>query len=171
MLTSAAEWGRMSGGLPLIRWLKSPPSRFSFLSPLEAERVVGAAASPPWRLMLLTALHSGLRLGELVALRWGDVDMERRQLCVQRSSTKGIETSPKNNRIRFVPLTAALTAALRAEVGEPSRYVFEKRGRPVTHAMAWRALQTACARADVSPIGWHARSSPFKPSSGTPISR
>jgi integrase len=32
-----------------------------------------------------TALYTGMRLGELAALRWEDVDFERRLVCVQRS--------------------------------------------------------------------------------------
>lgn len=153
MLMSAVEWG-MLPALPLVKWLKSPPSRFDFLTPLEAEALLNSVTREPWRLMMMTALHSGLRLGELVALRWDDIDFERGQLCVRRSCTRGIETSPKNNRIRYVPLTDELARALNA-AGRTEGYVFEVRGQQVTQAMAWRALQTARTHAGLRHIGWH----------------
>jgi integrase len=87
-------------------------------------------------------------------LRWEDIDLERGQLCVRRSSTRGIETSPKNNRIRYVPLTNELARALKA-ARRTDGYVFEIRGQQVTQAMAWRALQTARTRAGLRHVGWH----------------
>jgi len=155
MLMSAVEWGHLPA-LPLVKWLKMPPARFDFLSPLEADALSKATTRAPWHLMVLTALHTGLRLGELVALRWADIDLERGQLCVRRSCTRGIETSPKNNRIRFVPLTTELRQAFeRVPTAERGEHVFEVLGTPVTQAMAWRALQTARKRAGLRHVGWH----------------
>ena len=47
------------------------------------------------------------------ALRWSDVDLTKRQLCVERSDWEGHVTSPKGGRLRYVPLTVRLAAALR----------------------------------------------------------
>ena len=51
-------------------------------------------------------------LGEMVALEWGDIDFVKRQMCVQRSAWKGQVASPKGGRLRYVPLTTRLAAAL-----------------------------------------------------------
>ena len=49
----------------------------------------------------------------MIALESTDVDLAKRQLSVQRSDWNGQITTPKGGRIRFVPLTVRLTAALR----------------------------------------------------------
>jgi integrase len=54
-----------------------------------------------------------LRLGEMVALEWSDIDFVKRQVCVQRSAWKGQIASPKGGRLRYIPLTLRLAAALR----------------------------------------------------------
>ena len=46
-----------------------------------------------------TAAFSGLRLGELRALRWRDIDFPKRIIHVRRSYTMGLEDVP--NRARF----------------------------------------------------------------------
>jgi len=54
-----------------------PRPGFDFLDFEEARRLVEAArhAPEPWRAMIPTALWTGLRLGELRALRWDDVEL------------------------------------------------------------------------------------------------
>ncbi len=49
-----------------------------------------------------------------MALEWTDVDFVKNQVCVERSNWKGHVTSPKVGRLRYVPLTKTLGAALRA---------------------------------------------------------
>jgi len=49
----------------------------------------------------------------MMALGWGDMDLQKRQLCVQRSDWKGHVTIPKGGRLCYVPLTIRLAAALR----------------------------------------------------------
>jgi len=66
----------------------------------------------------LTALRAGLRKGELIALKWGDVnfgeskDDSNRYILVQRNYSQGHFTSPKSKRSRRVDLSKQLRAAL-----------------------------------------------------------
>ena len=53
-----------------------------------------------------------MRRGEMIALEWTDVDLVNRQLCIRRSDWNGQVTTPKGGRLRHVPLTRRLTAAL-----------------------------------------------------------
>ncbi len=58
------------------------------------------------------AAYTGLRRGELVALRWRDVDWEGRKLTVRRALSAGeIQATPKGGRAREVPLSAQAAAA------------------------------------------------------------
>ena len=61
---------------------------------------------------VLLAGDAGLRLGEVLRLRWEDVDLVAQRLTVARQIRKGVEGTPKGGRRRSVPMTAALTSAL-----------------------------------------------------------
>ena len=62
--------------------------------------------------LILTAAYAGLRLGELRALRWRDVDFERRILHVRRAFTQANEDVPKSGRARAVPMVDQVARAL-----------------------------------------------------------
>jgi integrase len=55
-----------------------------FLAFDEAERLIRAAATE-WRTFIEVALKTGLRVGELLALKWEDVDVVAGQLVVLRT--------------------------------------------------------------------------------------
>jgi integrase len=81
-------------------------------TPGEVQALVVAARNEQDAALLLTAAFTGLRLGELVALRWRDVDLRRRVLRV-RGSWSGTELAlPKAGRVRSVPLAPQVTTAL-----------------------------------------------------------
>lgn len=61
----------------------------------------------------LFALMTGLRLGELLALQWGDVDFHGGFIEVRRSFTRGRYTTPKNGKIRRVDMSPGLADVLR----------------------------------------------------------
>jgi integrase len=90
-----------------------------FLDFDEAEALIGAAP-PEWKLVLRTAIRTGLRRGELLELRWRDVHLEGPSpyLRVSRSTREDrgagrVIKEPKGRRARSVPLTAALATDLR----------------------------------------------------------
>jgi integrase len=77
---------------------------------LEGARRVG-----PWLLVAaLLAGDAGLRLGEVLALQWEDVDLIAGRLTVTRQLRKGIEGTPKGGRRRSVPMTASLISVLKS---------------------------------------------------------
>jgi len=70
---------------------------------LAAQRKLIEKCHASIRDLVLVALDTGMRRGELLALEWRDVDLERRSVLVRRS---------KNHEPRTVPLTTRATAAL-----------------------------------------------------------
>jgi len=64
--------------------------------------------------LFLIAGCTGLRLGELLALHWSDVDLEARILTVSRSMSAGEESSTKSRRSRSVPLADQAASELKA---------------------------------------------------------
>jgi integrase len=114
MLKKAVEWDVIERMPCSIRLLPIPKSSVGFYDFDEFERLVEAAkAEPSAYLIVLLGGDAGLRCGEIMALEWGDVDLHKRQMCVQRSDWKGHVTIPKGGRLRCVPLTLRLAAALR----------------------------------------------------------
>jgi integrase len=64
--------------------------------------------------LYIAAVHAGLRPGELLALRWEDVDLDRGVLHVRRALSDGEFTTPKTKRSRRrIDLGTGSSAALR----------------------------------------------------------
>ena len=107
--------------------------------------------------MVMMALKTGLRLGELLALRWQDVDLVARKLMVRHSVWKGTLTTPKSGRFREIPLSAQLTAVLKSHRHLRGEYVFcNEDGSMLTRDQVKRTLPLACRRAGLRRVQWHA---------------
>ena len=78
----------------------------------EIERLVVAAANEQDAALYQAATFSGLRTGELFALRWRDVDFVAGLIHVRRNFTGGQLKVPKGKRVRSVPMVAALVDVL-----------------------------------------------------------
>jgi integrase len=71
-----------------------------------------------YRTLFMLALKTGMRQGELLALRWGDADLANQRIRVRHSFTGGTLTSPKNHERRDVDLTPDVVALLGTWWGE-----------------------------------------------------
>jgi integrase len=81
-------------------------------SPEEVWALVRAAASEQDAAMFLTAAFTGLRRGELLALRWRDVDFSGSLIRVRASYAAGAVTTPKSGKVRAVPMAPDVAEAL-----------------------------------------------------------
>jgi integrase len=81
-------------------------------SPEEIWALVRAAESDQDAAIFLTAAFTGLRRGELVALRWRDIDFAASRLRVCGSYAGGRLTSPKSGRVRSIPMAPDVATAL-----------------------------------------------------------
>jgi integrase len=154
-LTCAEEW-ELIAKVPRIKWLKVPPSSYRFLSVEESQRLLAGAENVFWYALILCALHTGMRIGELCALDWSDINWERRTITISRAVVEGVMGSPKNNRVRIVPMTKDLYDLFYAH-RKPSGLIFP--GPDGNHmrksSWPWKALTRACKRAGLPVIGWH----------------
>jgi integrase len=78
----------------------------------EVLALVRAAASEQDGTIYLTAAFTGLRLGELLALRWRDVDFANSAIHVRQSFTNGRVDTPKSDQERTVPMADEVAKAL-----------------------------------------------------------
>ncbi|HEY5193144.1 MAG TPA: site-specific integrase [Solirubrobacteraceae bacterium] len=93
-------------------------------SPEEVWALVRAAASEQDGAIFLTAAFTGLRRGELIALRWRDVDFAGSVLRVRASYAGGALTAPKSGKVRSVPLAPEVAQAL-AQLSRRERFMDE----------------------------------------------
>jgi integrase len=87
-------------------------ARFDFYTPEEVAALVRHAADEQDAAIYLTAAFTGLRRGELVALRWRDIDFAGSAIKVWASYAKGTLTKPKSGKPRVVPMVPDVAGAL-----------------------------------------------------------
>ncbi len=160
----------------LLEDLKSPPRSDGgphrrVLDDDEVARIRKAARGAPIAELVEVAIATGLRIGELTALTWGQVDLSRRILRVDRASVEGkggyrVKAPKSEKGRREVELPASAVAALRrqrAAVGGaplPGVLVFPNRkGRPWRRSnlfQIWRPLLRLAGFGDDEAFGFHA---------------
>jgi integrase len=99
----------------------APERELEFYSPEEVWALVRAAAGEQDGTLFLTAAFTGIRQGELVALRWRDVDFANETIRVARSYTHGQLGPPKSGKVRSVPMAPEIAAAL-ARLSQRERF-------------------------------------------------
>ena len=121
MLSQAVEDGLLAANpaMRLGRYYRNadhPKRPICPLTQLEVRALLAAAQryAPSAYPLLLCAARTGLRLGELLALQWGDLDFHGRFLEVQRNLVAGRLTTPKSGKPRRVDMSDQLSATLQA---------------------------------------------------------
>jgi integrase len=158
LLKKAVEWEVIDRVPCTIRLLPIAKPSASFHDFDDYERLVEAADAMDPRAYLIVLLggEAGLRCGEMMALQWTDVDLAKRQLCVQRSEWKGQVTTPKGGRLSYVPLTERLAAALRTHRHlKGPRVLCASGGSPLTQRDVQGLVARAARRANLTNGGVH----------------
>lgn len=155
-LHAAQDWLGLEK-IPKIKLLKTPPPITDYLSEEESILLL-ANLNGIWREIVLTALRTGLRIGEIKALSWSDIDWENKKLTVRHSwcrYKRGL-TTPKSNRERYVPLTDDLYVVLaRRKKAKGLIFYTEERSRNFDCPKMRRALRNACKSAGIKVITFH----------------
>lgn len=146
LLKRAMEWGEIERLPCTITLLPNPKKTMGFHDFDQYERLLTVAQrrGSDVYLMVLLGGDAGLRLGEILALEWSDIDLGARRLTVQRSEWLGHVTVPKGGRSRQLPMTQRLTAALKAARHLRSNRVLSlPDGSPVTRDRVIKAVRAA----------------------------
>jgi integrase len=112
-----------------------------------------------WVAMRLS-LETGLRAGELYALEWGDVDIDRRTLRVSKAynhKLRKVMPVTKNRRVRFVPVapdTTDFLRTLKATRSNDHNFVMY-RHQDFDAGRQSQALKALCREAGVPEMRWH----------------
>jgi integrase len=140
------------------------PKTTPYVERIEDVRRIYLALPDPVNLAYAIGAMAGLRVGELLALRWANVDLEHRRIIVSEQVQDGEILPPKDKDARVVPIVDSLLPVLQAAklasggadqvlrpmrggyrhldphtLGKSLRVVFEKLNKdaPTLPAMTW----------------------------------
>ncbi|MFQ5956945.1 MAG: tyrosine-type recombinase/integrase [Candidatus Brocadiales bacterium] len=149
MFKKAYEWELVSehvlNKVRSVKLLKEPPGRLRYLSQEEIQTLVDACV-PHLRPIVIVAVHTGMRLGEILNLKWEQVDLKHGFILLDVTKSGGR---------REIPINATLRATLDTlPRGPESLYLFaNKDGNPYQRVK--RSFVTACKRAGIRDFTFH----------------
>ncbi len=152
-LRTAIEWGELEN-MPMIRPLRCDPEEFDYLNEEEAKRLL-ETASEPYKTAILLALHTGMRIGELMALNWEKVDFNKKQIIVKDNFSAGVLGSTKGNKIRYIPMTQDLYDHLITLEPKDGFLLKGPDGLRFRPECSRTNIHAICEKAKLRQIGWH----------------
>ncbi|MDA3862925.1 MAG: site-specific integrase [Deltaproteobacteria bacterium] len=137
--------------------IKSDDPGFRYLSSEEIEAVKTELKSTDkkYYLMFILAIKTGLRMGELFALRWKDINFQKNLLTVNINYVMKKITTPKGRRSRTIPISNFTIEELKKHQHD-REFIFSKpNGDFLSKSMADKVLRRSSVTANVKPFGWH----------------
>lgn len=163
-LQSAVEWGYLDQNA--ARGVKvgsrEPVRQRLFLSAAQSVKLI-TYLEEPVRTVVLVAALTGMRIGELLALRWKHVDFLREAIQIRETVSEGRFGTPKTKSSRRdVPISIVVRDALaaqrrRSQQTGPDDLVFATRKlTPLNQKnLLRRELRPACAALELPLVSWH----------------
>jgi len=144
--TKAKEWGKVSESpASKVKLLRERNRRLRYLEEEEIKRLYNAC-SEDLRPIVAVALNTGMRIGEILSLKWGDIDFRGRIIYIMDS---------KSGEKREVPLNRTLyVALLGVRKHRDSPFVFcGKDGKPRKDIRG--AFKAALKKAEIEDFRFH----------------
>lgn len=163
--------GQANPALRPGRFIKTGPRRemVDILTQKEADKILRVAEKHFKRHypLLLTAMRTGMRQGELLALEWGDIDWTGDFIEVRRNVWRGIVGTPKSGKTRRVDMSDRLKAvlqqhqtsmkaeALKAGVTLPARVFTSEALTPYDGVNISKSFEATLRKAGIRKIRFH----------------
>ena len=142
MFNMAIKWKKAQiNPVREVKFLKEPKEKERILTEEEEARLLETVRASPKEKhlepIIIAALNTGIRKGEILNLKWSNVDFKTGHILVEET---------KNGEIRRVPMNKKLTETLEgAKKLSKSEYVFSDNGKPYRDVKTgwWSALKKA----------------------------
>ena len=146
MFSKAIEWGKAENNpVSKVNFFKESKGRLRFLLPAEINRLIDCCP-PHIKPIVTTAVCTGLRKGEIVNIRWDDIDFRNRIIYIGNTKNGEKRETPINDR-----LTETLKSIRRNDV---SPFVFcDKDGNP--YYRFEKAFTNALRKAEITDFRFH----------------
>lgn len=160
---TAVNWGFVE--VNPVRGIMLPPKRTirprRALTPKEVQDLLAQLAEP-CRTIVILILMTGMRIGEVLAMRWGKIDWKNRTILVDEGVYDGEISTPKTeSAIRSLPMSRILFAELQRwngkQLHDPRELVFHTAAGTTycRRNLMNRQLEPAAASAGIGAVGWH----------------
>ncbi len=149
IFNKAIDWGyALENPVTKVDFLPERSSiRKRVLTEDEESRLI-AVAPPPLKHMLIVALHTGMRKGEVLNLKWENVDFETKEITI-------VETKDDEDRVvPMNPILFDLLMTLKSQDGN-SEYVFTNPRTRRHYVEIKRTFVSSCKKADVEDLHFH----------------
>lgn len=154
LFNKAIKWGKAQRNpANQVEFLKVNDARTDYLDPQEIRSLLAACSGRLAHLkpIVTIALHTGMRRGEILALKWSDVDYARNRIRIRAS---------KNGTGRDVPMGLEVLEALRSCVslrqvveGEDGPVFCNNQGKPRKEIR--NAFKSALRKAEIKNYRFH----------------
>jgi integrase len=154
-LSCAHDWQKLDAPPPKVKWPKCPPPKTDYLSPEECELLL-SNSSGVINEMVLAALRTGMRQGELKGLQWSSIDWQTRSVAIRHSycDVRKVLDTPKSNRERHIPLDMDVLEMLHRRK-KNTGYLFLDGSKPFNSPRLNHRLAKVCQKAGLRKITWH----------------
>jgi integrase len=155
MFRKAVEWGYLKENPGTsVKKLRTGAPHFRYLAADEVNKLLEACSSsdnPQLHPFVATALNTGMRLGELTALEWKDIDFKNGIIRVDNKK----DHHTKNYQVRSIPMNEILLEVLRKMPRRlNSSYVFQRKDGSKFHKMR-SGFENAVKRAGIPHVRFH----------------
>lgn len=137
---------------------------FSVVEQKKIEQAV-RETSKPYMIGVLICLYTGLRIGELLALEWGDIDFSNGTLMVDKTCHYGknregkfvriVDTPKTETSIRLIPLPKQIVPLLKEHKKIPAKLVISKNGEGISNRTYQRNFELLLKSLNIKHRGFH----------------
>jgi len=140
--------------------LKVEQGRIDFLTSQEILQLLRANGTEDIYPLLVVALNTGMRIGEITGLCWDRINFDTKQIEVSRNQTRfGLKDSTKTSLVRYIPMNEevqkVLWSLLRLQKDLKFAFVDSKRSAYSPDHFSQRYFRKALERAGVRKINFH----------------
>ncbi|MCX5687367.1 MAG: site-specific integrase [Candidatus Omnitrophica bacterium] len=145
MLNEAVKLGKMMRSPMInIKQFKIEERAIRVISKDEEEKLLNASCNH-LKSIIIAALNTGMRLGEILNLKWENVDLEKEIITL---------TKTKSGKIRTIPINNKLKEVLKCAINVNSEYVFcDDCGKPIESIKT--AFNNALRRSGINKCRFH----------------
>jgi len=160
-LDCAVQWGLLKH-TPKFTWLRVPKKEITVVSKEAQALLLADNSYPLWNALIVTALKTGMRIGEILALRWKDIDFESNTINVNGSINVEYErAATKNGKTRTIPMSYELRDRLHNLMSPAAKmtelYIFARDdGKPYSVYAVSDALKKVAKNLGITEhLHWH----------------
>ncbi len=132
-----------------VEKIKEPPGRIRWLTLEEVKRLLAQCRALYLKVIVMIALHTGMRKGEILALRKEHVDLDNEIITIEETRSTGSTGTPKSGKRRHAPVNRTLLPVLREWIE------FCKEDRLFAYDDVKKGFNAAVKRAGITDFTFH----------------